>query len=50
MFRISPNPDPDSTLPHLLSVSCETRPLAQEWTHRFLGAARRCAEEEAVDR
>lgn len=30
-------------------VFCETRPLAQEWAYRFLGAARRYAEEEAVD-
>ena len=30
-------------------VFAETRPLAQEWTYRFLGAARRYAEEEAVD-
>lgn len=30
-------------------VFCETRPLAQEWTYRFLGAALRYAEEEQVD-
>lgn len=28
-------------------VFCETRPLAQEWTYRFLGAALRYADEEA---
>lgn len=35
--------------PNVPIVFCETRPLAQEWTYRFLGAARRYAEEEAVD-
>jgi hypothetical protein len=29
-------------------VFCETRPLAQEWTYRFLGAAAAYADEEAV--
>jgi len=35
--------------PNVPIVFCETRPLAQEWTYRFLGAARRFAEEEAVE-
>ncbi len=35
--------------PNVPIVFCETRPLAQEWAYRFLGAARRYAEEEAVD-
>lgn len=35
--------------PNVPIVFCETRPLAQEWTYRFLGAARAFAEEEAVD-
>lgn len=30
-------------------VFCETRPRAQEWTYRFLGAAAAFADEEAVD-
>lgn len=30
-------------------VFCETRPLAQEWAYRFLGAAVRYAEEESVE-
>jgi len=35
--------------PNVPIVFCETRPLAQEWAYRFLGAARRYAEEEAVE-
>lgn len=35
--------------PNVPIVFCETRPLAQEWAYRFLGAAHRYAEEEAVD-
>jgi hypothetical protein len=35
--------------PNVPIVFCETRPLAQEWTCRFLGAALRYAEEEQVD-
>lgn len=35
--------------PNVPIVFCETRPLAQEWAYRFLGAARRYAEEEQVD-
>ncbi len=33
--------------PTIPIVFCETRPLAQEWTYRFLGAALRYADEEA---
>ena len=42
---IARNPDPDSSLPYVMRVPrvpimfCETRPLAEEWTYRFLGAA-----------
>ena len=32
--------------PSVPIVFCETRPLAQEWTYRFLGAVRRAAAEE----
>jgi ERCC4-type nuclease len=35
--------------PNVPIVFCETRPLAQEWTYRFLGAALRYAEEEQVE-
>lgn len=35
--------------PNVPIVFCETRPLAQEWCYRFLGAARSFAEEEAVE-
>ncbi len=35
--------------PNVPIVFCETRPLAQEWTYRFLGAAASFADEEAVD-
>lgn len=35
--------------PSVPIVFCETRPLAQEWTYRFLGAAARYADEEAVE-
>ena len=35
--------------PNVPIMFCETRPLAQEWAYRFLGAARRYAEEEAID-
>jgi hypothetical protein len=35
--------------PNVPIVFCETRPLAQEWAYRFLGAARRYAEEEQVE-
>jgi len=35
--------------PNVPIVFCETRPLAQEWTYRFLGAAAAFADEEAVD-
>ena len=35
--------------PNVPIVFCETRPLAQEWTYRFLGAALRFAEEEQVE-
>src|SRR4051812_43884424 len=34
--------------PNVPIVFCETRPLAQEWAYRFLGAAAAYAEEEAV--
>lgn len=35
--------------PNVPIVFCETRPLAQEWTYRFLGAAASFADEEAVE-
>lgn len=35
--------------PNIPIVFCETRPLAQEWVYRFLGAALRYAEEEAIE-
>lgn len=35
--------------PNVPIVFCETRPLAQEWTYRFLGAAAAFADEEAVE-
>jgi hypothetical protein len=35
--------------PNVPIVFCETRPLAQEWAYRFLGAAVAYADEEAVD-
>src|SRR3954469_21583932 len=35
--------------PNVPIVFCETRPLAQEWAYRFLGAAAAFADEEAVD-
>jgi hypothetical protein len=35
--------------PNVPIVFCETRPLAQEWAYRFLGAAVAFAEEEAVE-
>jgi hypothetical protein len=35
--------------PNVPIVFCETRPLAQEWAYRFLGAAAAYAAEEAVD-
>jgi len=35
--------------PNVPIVFCETRPLAQEWAYRFLGAALAFADEEAVD-
>ena len=35
--------------PNVPIVFCENRPLAQEWTYRFLGAAAAYADEEAVD-
>jgi hypothetical protein len=35
--------------PNVPIVFAETRPLAQEYTYRFLGAALRYAEEEAVE-
>lgn len=35
--------------PNVPIVFCETRPLAQEWAYRFLGAARRYAEEASID-
>lgn len=35
--------------PNVPLVFCESRPLAQEYAYRFLGAARAFAEEEAVD-
>ena len=35
--------------PNVPIVFCETRPLAQEWTYRFLGAAAAYADEEAVE-
>ena len=35
--------------PNVPIVFCETRPLAQEWAYRFLGAALAYADEEAVD-
>lgn len=35
--------------PNVPIVFCETRPLAQEWAYRFLGAALAYAEEEAVE-
>ena len=35
--------------PNVPIVFCETRPLAQEWAYRFLGAAASFADEEAVE-
>ncbi|MEW6155255.1 MAG: ERCC4 domain-containing protein [Actinomycetota bacterium] len=35
--------------PNVPIVFCETRPLAQEWAYRFLGAAAAFADEEAVE-
>jgi ERCC4-type nuclease len=35
--------------PNVPIVFCETRPLAQEWAYRFLGAAVAYADEEAVE-
>lgn len=35
--------------PNVPIVFCETRPLAQEWTYRFLGAALAQADEDAVE-
>ena len=35
--------------PSVPIIFCETRPLAQEWAYRFLGAALRYADESAVD-
>jgi ERCC4-type nuclease len=35
--------------PEVPIVFCETRPLAQEWAYRFLGAARAYAEEDRLD-
>lgn len=35
--------------PNVPIVFCENRPLAQEWTYRFLGAAAAYADEEAVE-
>ena len=35
--------------PNVPIVFCETRPLAQEWAYRFLGAALAYAGEEAID-
>ncbi|MBA2609252.1 MAG: ERCC4 domain-containing protein [Actinobacteria bacterium] len=35
--------------PNVPIVFCETRPLAQEWAYRFLGAAAAFADEEAID-
>jgi ERCC4-type nuclease len=35
--------------PNVPIVFCETRPLAQEWAYRFLGAASSYAHEEAVE-
>jgi hypothetical protein len=35
--------------PNVPIAFCETRPLAQEWTYRFLGAALRYAEEEQIE-
>ncbi len=35
--------------PNVPIVFCENRPLAQEWTYRFLGAAAAFADEEALD-
>jgi hypothetical protein len=35
--------------PNVPIVFCENRQLAQEWAHRFLGAAAAFADEEAAD-
>ena len=35
--------------PNVPIVFCETRPLAQEWAYRFLGAALAYADEEALE-
>jgi len=35
--------------PNVPIVFCESRPLAQEWAYRFLGAAAAQADEEAID-
>jgi len=35
--------------PNVPIVFCETRPLAQEWAYRFLGAAAAHTDEEAVE-
>ena len=35
--------------PNVPIVFCESRPLAQEWAYRFLGAAARYAAEQTLD-
>jgi hypothetical protein len=56
LFEVAANPDPDSTLPlgvrypTVLIHFAETRPLAEEWTYRFLGAALAYAQAESSSR